>query len=131
MISLMSEMTDSKGRHACGWLFFDAECAFCVRIARWLGPRMKRRGLALSPLQDPRAGALLGLSQKELLRSIRFVFADGSQHSGADALLAVAREFWWARPLVWISKLPGARTAVRAGYGWWARRRRCPAHQFG
>jgi len=26
VISLASEMTDSKGRHARGWLFFDAEC---------------------------------------------------------------------------------------------------------
>src|SRR5260370_29914703 len=35
MISLCSEMTDSKGRRArAGWLFFDAECAFCVALAR-------------------------------------------------------------------------------------------------
>src|SRR5712672_2168387 len=28
MISLASEFTDGKGRHARGWLFFDAECGF-------------------------------------------------------------------------------------------------------
>ena len=38
MISLVSEYTDGKGRHARGWLFFDAECKFCTRIARWLAP---------------------------------------------------------------------------------------------
>ncbi len=32
MISLVSEYTDGKGRHARGWLFFDAECKFCTRI---------------------------------------------------------------------------------------------------
>src|SRR6266481_5742802 len=36
MISLASEFTDGKGRHARGWLFFDAECGFCTRTARWL-----------------------------------------------------------------------------------------------
>jgi predicted DCC family thiol-disulfide oxidoreductase YuxK len=127
MISLASEMTDGKGRHARGWLFFDAECQFCTRIAIWLAGPMKRRGLAMAPLQDPRVGALLGLSREELLRAIRFVLADGSQYSGADALLAVAREVWWARPLVWVSKVPGAMPAIRTGYRWGAARWRCHA----
>lgn len=79
MISLASEMTDGKGRHARGWLFFDAECRFCTRIATWLAAPMKRRGLAVARLQDPRVGALLGLSGPELLRTVRFVSADGNQ----------------------------------------------------
>src|SRR6266404_657521 len=54
MISLASEFTDGKGRHARGWLFFDAECGFCTRTARWLLPILERRGLAVAPLQDPR-----------------------------------------------------------------------------
>jgi predicted DCC family thiol-disulfide oxidoreductase YuxK len=128
MISLASEMTDTKGRHARGWLFFDAECEFCRRIAALLATPMKQRGLALAPLQDPRVAALLGLSRKELLRAIRFVFADGSQCSGADALLAVARELWWALPLVWLSTIPGAMPVMRAGYDWVAKHRRCQSH---
>ena len=82
MISLASEMTDRKGQHARGWLFFDAECEFCTAIARRLIGPLKRRGLAMAPLQDPRVGILLGLSQQELLHAIRFVLADGSHHSG-------------------------------------------------
>ena len=127
MISLASEMTDRKGRHARGWLFFDAECQFCTRIASWLAAPMKRRGLATAPLQDPRVGALLGLSREDLLRAVRFVSADGRQYSGADALLEVARELWWARPLVWISQIPGALPALRTAYRWGAQRWRCPA----
>lgn len=127
MISLASEMTDGKGRHARGWLFFDAECEFCTRIAVRLAGTIKRRGLAVAPLQDPRVGALLGLARKELLQAIRFVFADGSQYSGADALLAVAREVWWAHPLVWVSRLPGALPAMRKGYRWAAEHWRCRA----
>ena len=127
MISLASEFTDSKGRHARGWLFWDAECGFCTRIARWLAPILERRGLALAPLQDPRVGALLGLSQQELMREMRLLLADGRQYGGADAAVALAREIWWARPLVWLAKIPGAMEPLRAGYRWVAERRNCAA----
>ena len=95
MISLASEYTDGKGRHARGWLFFDAQCSFCTRIARWLEPILLRRGLAVAPLQDPRVGALLGLRRQELLLELKFLLSDGTQHGGADAVLAVARVAGW------------------------------------
>jgi len=127
MISLTSEFTEAKGRHARGWLFFDAECKFCTRIARWLAPILERRGLAVAPLQDPRVGALLGLSRFELMREMRFLLSDGSQSGGADAAVALAREIWWARPLVWISKIPRMMEALRSAYRWIASRRSCAA----
>jgi len=127
MISLASEMTDSKGRHARGWLFFDAECKFCTGIAMWLAAPMNRRRLAVAALQDPRVGALLGLSREELLSAIRFVSEDGTQYSGADAVLAVAREFSWARPFLWASRVPGMISVMRAGYRWLAQHRSCTA----
>ena len=127
MISLASEYTDGKGRHARGWLFFDAQCGFCTRIARWLEPVLNRRGLAVAALQDPRVGALLGLRRQELLLELRFLLSDGTQHGGADAVIAVAREIWWARPLVWLSLIPGMTEALHAGYRWIAEQRNCAA----
>jgi predicted DCC family thiol-disulfide oxidoreductase YuxK len=127
MISLVSEYTDGKGRHAKGWLFFDAECFFCTRTARWVAPILKRRGMAVAPLQDPRVGALLGMSRPELLLELRFLLSDGSQYGGADAVVALAREIWWWRPLVWLSKIPGMMDVLRAGYRWVARQRSCAA----
>src|SRR5713101_4638960 len=127
MISLANEFTDGKGRHARGWLFFDAECAFCTRIARWLVPILERRGLALAPLQDPRVGALLGLSREELLREMRFVLADGSRTGGAEAAVALAQEIWWWRPLVWLARVPGAMGLMRTIYQRFARSRQCAA----
>ncbi len=106
MISLASEFTDAKGRHARGWFFFDAECGFCTRIAQWLAPILRRRGMDVAPLQDPRVRDLLGLSQSELMREMRVVMADGTHSGGAAAAVALAREIWWARPLVWFSTLP-------------------------
>ena len=125
MISLTSEVTDGKGRHARGWLFFDAECRFCTRVARWLLPILQPRGLAVAPLQDPRVAALLGLSHAELMREMRFLLSDGSQYGGADAVVALARQIWWARPLVWLSSLPGAMHVFRSAYRWIAARRSC------
>ena len=61
MITLADEFTDRKERSARGWLFFDAECRFCTRIARWLSPVLRHRGLGVAPLQDPRVSALLGM----------------------------------------------------------------------
>src|ERR1700687_3917260 len=115
MISLASEFTDGKGRHARGWLFFDAECGFGTRTARWLLPILERSGLAVAPLQDSRVGALLGLPKAELLRELRFLLSDGSQYGGADAVLAVAREIWWARPLVWLGRGSGPVGGVGGG----------------
>ena len=127
MISLADEYTDGKGRHANGWLFFDAECGFCTRSARWIAPILRRRGMAVAPLQDPRVGPLLGINREVLLRELRFLLSDGMQYGGADAVVAVAREIWWARPLAWFAKLPGAMNLLHSSYRWVAAQRSCAA----
>jgi predicted DCC family thiol-disulfide oxidoreductase YuxK len=125
MITLADEFTDRKERSARGWLFFDAECRFCTHIARWLAPILRRRGLGVAPLQDARVGALLGMPRRELLKELRFLMSDGTQAGGANAVLAVARELWWARPLIWLTALPGMMEVLDAGYRWVAARRGC------
>jgi predicted DCC family thiol-disulfide oxidoreductase YuxK len=127
MISLASEFTDGKGRHAQGWLFFDAECGFCTRIARWLAPILRRRGIGLAPLQDARVGALLGLRPEELMREMRVLLGDGRQFGGADACVALAGKIWWGQPLVWVAKIPGMKSFLRLVYGVMAKRRSCAA----
>jgi predicted DCC family thiol-disulfide oxidoreductase YuxK len=116
MISLASDFTDGKGRHARGWLFFDRDCRFCAGLARVLAGPMRRRGLDLAPLQDPRVGVLVAVPPEELMSAIRFVSEEGKQAQGVDALLSVAREFGWARPVVWFSRIPGAVQVLRTSY---------------
>ena len=125
MISLSSEYTDGKGRHATGWLFYDADCTFCTRIARRLEPILTSCGLAIAPLQDPRVGLLLGLPPEELLRELKFLLSDGRQFGGASAVIAVARHIWWARPLVWLAHIPGMMPILDASYRWVAAQRSC------
>jgi predicted DCC family thiol-disulfide oxidoreductase YuxK len=125
MLTLADEFTDRKERSARGWLFFDAECGFCTRIAQWLAPILRRRGLGVASLQDPRVGALLGMTRRELLKELRFLMDDGIHAGGAKAVLAAAREIWWARPLIWLAALPGMMRVLDAGYEWIAERRGC------
>ena len=129
MISLASEFTDGKGRHARGWFFFDAECGFCTRIAKWAAPILARRKIGVAPLQDRRVGALLGLSTAELMREMRVVMADGTHCGGADAAVALAREVWWARPLVWLARVPAFMWLLRSTYSRIAAQRHCMATQ--
>ncbi len=127
MLSLSNDYTDTKGRHAEGFLFFDAQCRFCTRIARAIAPILEPRGIALAPLQDPRVGPLLGLSHENLMREIHLLMSDGQQYGGADAVIALARRIWWARPLVWIAKIPYATKLFRSLYRQAAANRNCSA----
>jgi predicted DCC family thiol-disulfide oxidoreductase YuxK len=129
MISLVDVYTDRKSRRARGWLFFDADCKFCTRIARTIEPILAKRNLGVAPLQDPRVGELLGIAPPELLREIRYLHCDGQHTRGADAVLEVAKEIWWWRPLVWLSKFPGMMRVLRVGYHWVAEQRSCAAAQ--
>ena len=128
MVSLSSDLTDSKCRRAAaGWVFFDADCAFCTRIARRMRPVLEPRGFGLAALQDPRAQAMLGLSDKELLWEMRLLTADGRQFGGADAFAHLARQVWWAWPFFALSFVPGMRSLMRAIYRKVAARRSCAA----
>ena len=125
MLSLSNDYTDTKGRHANGFLFFDAECVFCTKIARSLQPILQRRNLAVTPLQDPRVATLLGLSHENLMREMHLLMSDGTRYGGADAVVALARQIWWARPLVWLSKIPGVMPLLRTAYRNIAANRNC------
>jgi predicted DCC family thiol-disulfide oxidoreductase YuxK len=127
MISLVSRYTDAKGRRARGWLFYDAECTFCARCARWVAPILRRRGLGVAPLQDPRVSDLLNTPLGELMLAIRYLDERGEQFCGADAIIAIAREIWWAVPLLWFAKFPCGMRWMRSGYAWVAARRSCTA----
>lgn len=126
MISLSSEITDSKGRRArSGWVFFDAQCSFCVSLARRFRPVLEPRGFGLAALQDPRVPDLLGLPLEKLLREMRLLTSDGRQYGGADALIYLAGRIWWAWPMYAAAQLPGAHSVFRAAYRWFASRRSC------
>jgi len=128
MITLVDEITDRKGRAARGWLFFDAECGFCTRTARWLAPILARRDWALRRCRISRVGALLECRVKNCEGAAIFVKRWNEFWRSASGA-GVAREIWWGRPLVWFSVLPGMMRALDAGYKRVAARRGCTQQQ--
>ena len=126
MVSLISELTDAKGRRAkSGWVLYDADCSFCMKSVRWMSPILERRGFGFAPLQDPRVQAMLGLPPEELLAEMRVLTPEGKQYGGADAFVFLARSVWWAWPVVAFAYVPGGRWILRKGYRFIAERRSC------
>ena len=130
MISLISDITDAKGSRAeRGWVFFDRDCAICMRLAKRYRGTLEARGFGLAALQDPRATSLLGLPVEELLREMRVVRADGSVLGGTDAVVYLAGRIWWAWPVYAAARWLGARPLLVWGYRWFAAHRRCAAER--
>jgi predicted DCC family thiol-disulfide oxidoreductase YuxK len=126
MISLSSEMTDTKGsRAANGWVFFDRECGICTRLAHRFRGVFAKRGFGLAALQDPRAASLLAIPPEEMLREMRVVTTKGVVYGGANAVVFLAGRIWWAWPLYFAGRLPVCGRLLDAGYRWFAARRRC------
>jgi predicted DCC family thiol-disulfide oxidoreductase YuxK len=126
MISLSSEITDTKGKHAsCGWVFFDRDCSVCTSLARRFRRPLELRGFGLAALQDPRVQALLALPPEDLLWEMRVATADGKIYGGAEAIVFLARQIWWAWPFYAAAKLPGVPRILDACYRWFADHRTC------
>jgi predicted DCC family thiol-disulfide oxidoreductase YuxK len=126
MISLSSEMTDTKGRHAArGWVCFDRDCNICTSLARRFRLALEKRGFGLAALQDPRVAALLALPPEQLLREMHVITGEGEIYSGAKAIVFLARQIWWAWPLLAAAHLPGAMRILDLGYRWFADHRQC------
>ncbi|HEU5397291.1 MAG TPA: DUF393 domain-containing protein, partial [Verrucomicrobiae bacterium] len=117
-----TENTDKK--KFAGWVLYDAECAFCSRLADWWAPRLAGR-FRLLPLQAVAIRSRFGLTEAEWFGEMRLLTREGGHYGGADALVEIARRLWWARPLGLLARIPPTMQLLRAAYRWGARRRRC------
>src|SRR5258706_8044064 len=128
MISLSAEMTDTKGRHAeRGWICFDRDCKICTSLARSFRGTFEKHGFGLAALQDPRVAALLALPPDELLREMRVVTTTGEIHGGAEAIVYLAKQVWWAWPFFAAAHVPGVSQILDVCYRWVADHRPCSA----
>jgi predicted DCC family thiol-disulfide oxidoreductase YuxK len=119
-------MTDAKGKHAPrGWVFFDRDCSVCTALARRFRRPLEKRGFGLAALQGPRVQALLALPPEDLLREMRVATAEGDMYGGAEAVVYLARQIWWAWPLYAAAKVPGVPRILDASYRWFADHRTC------
>ncbi len=121
-----TEITDIEKFN--GWVLYDGDCHLCTSMARRFRRLLAGRHFELLPLQTSWVKRQLALPDAELLVEMRFLRPDGKFFGGADALLEIARYFWWAWPLRQLGCIPPVTKMLRAGYQWVAKNRNCTNH---
>ena len=114
-----------KREAAHAWIFYDGDCSFCTAMAARFGPMLTRHHFVLVPLQTPWAQQRLGMKPDEPLTEMKLLAEDGRIFGGTDAFLQIARKIWWARPLVVLAQIPGAKFLFRTAYERFAANRHC------
>jgi alginate O-acetyltransferase complex protein AlgI len=120
----VSQAPSHQGKFS-GWVFYDAHCGLCVRLAQRAQGFLLRKGLRLVPLQTEGLTTALGLSQTELMKEMRLLTADGRLLGGVDAALEIFRDVVWAWPLFLLARLPGGQRLLRWSYARLAANRYC------
>src|ERR1043166_1266207 len=129
-ISVNAEITDMAeseraAQQNSGYVFYDGACPFCARWAHHFERSLKTHGFEIVALQSHGAAERLRIEPPRLLDEMRVLTADGRVFGGADGAVELSRHFWWAKPLLWFSKLPGGMELLRMAYRAMARRRTC------
>lgn len=120
-----TEKTDNNVNKPAGWIFFDADCRFCVGGRRRWGSVFERRGFVWLPLQTPGAAARLGITQDQLMAEMWVLPASRPPLNGVNAWIELMRRVWWLWPLAVLLRLPGINLIAQGVYRWIARNRYC------
>lgn len=106
-----------------GWVLYDGACGVCSRWVTSWGPTLRRRGLAIAPLQSPWVQERTGLPPSDLLSNIRLLQPDGQLLTGPEVYRYLLRRIWWTYPVYLLSKVPGLNYLFDWGYRTFARHR--------
>ena len=108
------------------WVLYDADCPNCTRFARRFEKLLASRDFAILPLQIPWVRERFNeLDDTSYLAEMRLLFPDDKKYGGADALIEIARHYWWAWPAYALGHISPFPALMRAGYRWLARNRTC------
>jgi predicted DCC family thiol-disulfide oxidoreductase YuxK len=114
-----------------GWVLYDGDCAVCIQFIQTCTPLFLSTSLKPIPLQTEWVKQRLGFDETEnsaeLLKEMRVLTAQGQIYGGADAVIYLARQFWWSRPFVYLAALPGGHFLIDRVYRWIASNRHCSA----
>ena len=107
------------------WVFYDGDCALCRGFAARFAERLHQRGVGVAPLQAAWVRERLCLDGVEPVNEMKLLTGCGETLGGADAVIYLARFFWWGWVLRVVAWLPGARFVLRRAYARFARHRHC------
>jgi predicted DCC family thiol-disulfide oxidoreductase YuxK len=126
MYSELTEITEPpESASFRGWIFYDGQCSSCREFARRFKNVLAARGFTFEPLQREWVRRRLNLTEEETLEEMRVLTREGEVFGGADAVILLARQIWWAVPLSWLARLPSVRARLHRLYRWIAARRTC------
>ena len=106
-----------------GWILYDGKCPSCTASARRFSRVFRRRGYLFLPLQTEWVMQRLALEPGAPLEEMHVLTNDSRDIAGADAVIFLARQIWWAWPVVAFAQLPGMHELLDRGYRWIAAHR--------
>lgn len=108
-----------------GWIFYDADCSSCRDLALHFEAFFGERGFQFEPLQHEWVQRRLNLTKAQALEEMRVLTSTGQVFGGADAVIFLARQIWWIKPLTWMTRFPLVHAILHRAYRWVAARRTC------
>jgi len=108
-----------------GWILYDGGCPSCTALAKRFDRIFRRRGFLFLPLQTEWVMLQLGLEPGAPLEEMHVLTNESQDMAGADAVIFLARQIWWAWPMVAFAQLPGMHKLLERGYRWLAAHRGC------
>jgi predicted DCC family thiol-disulfide oxidoreductase YuxK len=97
----------------------------CLRTVEQVRRPLERRGFRFVAQQSDEGRKALGLAPNEVASEVKVRTAGGKLLGGSTAFLHIARFVWWLKPLLWLSKVPGARWIIDRVYRWVTANRYC------
>ena len=126
MISELTEITEPpEAASFRGWIFYDDNCGSCRNLALRFENFFAARGFHFEPLQREWVQQRLNLTEEQALEEMRVLTSTGEVFGGADAVILLARQIWWAAPLAWLARLPSVHAILHRLYRWVAAHRTC------
>src|SRR4051794_11855772 len=126
MISELKEITErTEPVPFRGWILFDEDCSFCRDLAVNFEAIFARRGFHFEPLQQAWVRERLNLTPEQALEEMRVLTADGQVFGGANAVIFLARQLWWAAPLAAVARFAFIQRFLDRSYRWVAAHRTC------
>lgn len=120
-----TEITDNNLKKPTGWIFYDAECTFCVRAMKRFNRLFAQSGFCWLPAQTPGTAKRLGIEESSLREEMKVLLAGGRVVGGVDAWAALFRSVWWLWPLGVLLSAPLIHWFGEKCYRWIARNRHC------
>ncbi|MEY2505153.1 MAG: hypothetical protein QOG27_1433 [Verrucomicrobiota bacterium] len=108
-----------------GWIFYDRDCSFCRELVLRFENLLAERGFRFEPLQEDWVLRRLNLTPEKALEKMRVLTADGHLFGGADAVVFLARQLWWAAPFAALARFASVHSLLDRAYRWVAAHRTC------